>query len=115
MAEKLPGLLFTRPKKLIRSWGPEASVLGYVGIGTLSEGTCRYDLNEEDVAWLEVANREFSQMGECVFKLYSFRIIVFIQHNPVLPLETDVSTLERCVEKACAVVKCFYHYYYLSG
>ncbi|XP_053538529.1 protein Jade-1 isoform X3 [Ictalurus punctatus] len=63
VAEKLPGLLFTRPKKLIRSWGPEASVLGYVGIGTLSEGTCRYDLNEEDVAWLEVANREFSQMG----------------------------------------------------
>ncbi|KAF4084357.1 hypothetical protein AMELA_G00127800 [Ameiurus melas] len=63
VAEKLPGLLFTRPKKLIRSWGPEASVLGYVAIGTLSEGTCRYDLNEEDVAWLEVANREFSQMG----------------------------------------------------
>lgn len=65
MAEKLSSVLFTRPKKLIRSWGPEASVLGYVGIGTLSEGTCRYDLNEEDVAWLEVANREFSQMGEC--------------------------------------------------
>ncbi|KAM9466980.1 protein Jade-1 [Clarias gariepinus] len=63
VAEKSSGLLFTRPKKLIRSWGPEASVLGYVGIGTLAEGTCRYDLNEEDVAWLEVANREFSQMG----------------------------------------------------
>lgn len=40
-------------------------MLGYVGIGTLSEGTCRYDLNEEDVAWLEVANKEFGQMGEC--------------------------------------------------
>lgn len=66
MAEKSSSLLFTRPKKLIRSWGPEASVLGYVGIGALSEGMCRYDLNEEDVAWLEVANREFSQMGECV-------------------------------------------------
>lgn len=65
VAEQLSSVLFTRPKKLIRSWGPEASVLGYVGIGTLSEGMCRYDLNEEDVAWLEVANREFSQMGEC--------------------------------------------------
>ncbi|KAI5102715.1 protein Jade-1 isoform X1 [Silurus meridionalis] len=61
--EKSSSMLFTRPKKLIRSWGPEASVLGYVGIGTLSEGTCRYDLNEEDVAWLEVANGEFTQMG----------------------------------------------------
>lgn len=68
VAEKSSSMLFTRPKKLIHSWGPEASVLGYVGIGTLSEGMCRYDLNEEDVAWLEVANREFTQMGECVLK-----------------------------------------------
>ncbi|XP_062864155.1 protein Jade-1 [Trichomycterus rosablanca] len=63
VAEKSSALLFTRPKKLIRSWGPEATVLGYVGIGTLAEGTCRYDLNEEDVAWLDVANKEFGQMG----------------------------------------------------
>lgn len=63
-------------------------MLGYVGIGTLSEGMCRYDLNEEDVAWLEVANREFSQMGECVFKLFSF----WIQHNPAVNLDTDLST-----------------------
>ncbi|KAI4897031.1 hypothetical protein NFI96_014392, partial [Prochilodus magdalenae] len=63
VAEKSSALLFTRPKKLIRSWGAEASALGYVGIGTLSEGMCRYDLNEEDVAWLEVANKEFSAMG----------------------------------------------------
>ncbi|XP_072546232.1 protein Jade-1 isoform X2 [Salminus brasiliensis] len=63
VAEKSSALLFTRPKKLIRSWGAEATALGYVAIGTLSEGMCRYDLNEEDVAWLEVANKEFSAMG----------------------------------------------------
>uniref|UniRef100_A0A3B4DLB8 Protein Jade-1 n=1 Tax=Pygocentrus nattereri TaxID=42514 RepID=A0A3B4DLB8_PYGNA len=63
VAEKSSALLFTRPKKLIRSWGAEASALGYVGIGKLSEGTCRYDLNEADVAWLEVANKEFGAMG----------------------------------------------------
>ncbi|XP_066528240.1 protein Jade-1 isoform X2 [Hoplias malabaricus] len=63
VAEKSSALLFSRPKKLIRSWGAEASALGYVGIGALSEGMCRYDLNEEDVAWLELANKEFSAMG----------------------------------------------------
>ncbi|XP_022528445.1 protein Jade-1 [Astyanax mexicanus] len=63
VADKSSALLFTRPKKLIRTWGAEASALGYVAIGTLSEGMCRYDLNEEDVAWLELANKEFSAMG----------------------------------------------------
>lgn len=95
VAEKSPSLLFTRPKKLIRSWGPEASVLGYVGIGTLSEGTCRYDLNEEDVAWLELANREFTQMGECVLnsllsepvylsstaQFYSWRLVSLLKRH----------------------------------
>ncbi|KAL0170089.1 hypothetical protein M9458_034685, partial [Cirrhinus mrigala] len=49
------------PKKLIRS--SESSMLGYVGIQTLADGMCRYDLNEEDVAWLQIANEEFSKMG----------------------------------------------------
>lgn len=62
VAEKCPTALFVRPKKLIRS--SESSMLGYVGIQALAEGMCRYDLNEEDVAWLEIANAEFSKMGE---------------------------------------------------
>ncbi|XP_056623341.1 protein Jade-1 isoform X1 [Triplophysa dalaica] len=61
VAEKCPTALFVRPKKLIRS--SESSMLGYVGIQALAEGMCRYDLNEEDVAWLEIANAEFSKMG----------------------------------------------------
>lgn len=62
VAEKCPAPLFMRPKKLIRS--SESSMLGYVGIQTLADGMCRYDLNEEDVAWLQIANEEFSKMGE---------------------------------------------------
>lgn len=54
--------MFVRPKKLIRTSGAEA--LGYVDIRTLAEGMCRYDLNEEDVAWLQIANEEFAEMGE---------------------------------------------------
>ncbi|XP_052009975.1 protein Jade-1-like [Xyrauchen texanus] len=61
VAEKCPAALFIRPKKFIRS--SESSVLGYVGIQTLADGMCRYDLNEEDVAWLQIANEEFSKMG----------------------------------------------------
>lgn len=61
VAEKCPTPLFIRPKKLIRS--SESSMLGYVGIQTLADGMCRYDLNEEDVAWLQIANEEFSKMG----------------------------------------------------
>uniref|UniRef100_A0A673NAP1 Protein Jade-1 n=1 Tax=Sinocyclocheilus rhinocerous TaxID=307959 RepID=A0A673NAP1_9TELE len=56
--EKSPAPLFIRPKKLIRS--SESSMLGYVGIQTLADGMCRYDLNEEDVAWMQIANEEFS-------------------------------------------------------
>lgn len=57
--------MFVRPKKLIRTSGAE--ILGYVDIRTLAEGMCRYDLSEEDVAWLQAANQEFAELGRCVF------------------------------------------------
>ncbi|XP_020505341.2 protein Jade-1 isoform X1 [Labrus bergylta] len=61
LAEKGKEVMFVRPKKLIRTSGTEA--LGYVDIRTLAEGMCRYDLNEEDVAWLQTANQEFAEMA----------------------------------------------------
>ncbi|KAJ4939788.1 hypothetical protein JOQ06_029224 [Pogonophryne albipinna] len=61
MAEKGKEVMFVRPKKLIRTSGAEA--LGYVDIRTLADGMCRYDLNEEDVAWLQAANQEFAEMA----------------------------------------------------
>lgn len=62
LAEKGKEVMFVRPKKLIRTSGAEA--LGYVDIRTLADGMCRYDLNEEDVAWLQIINQEFAEMGE---------------------------------------------------
>ncbi|XP_056151555.1 protein Jade-1 isoform X2 [Lampris incognitus] len=61
LAEKGKDVMFTKPKKLIRTSGSEA--LGYVDIRTLADGMCRYDLNEEDVAWLQIINEEFTEMG----------------------------------------------------
>ncbi|XP_071238901.1 protein Jade-1 [Salvelinus alpinus] len=64
VAEKGTEVMFLKPKKLIRSGGSEA--LGYVDIQTLAEGTCRYDLNDTDVAWLELINHQFTLMGMAV-------------------------------------------------
>ncbi|XP_041912662.1 protein Jade-1 isoform X2 [Alosa sapidissima] len=63
VAERPSAVMFSRPKKMIRSSGQEPPVLGYVPIRTLAEGVCRYDLDEEDVAWLHYANKEFGLMG----------------------------------------------------
>ncbi|XP_061441016.1 protein Jade-1 isoform X1 [Rhineura floridana] len=56
-------VIFTRPRKYILSSGSEPPELGYVDIRTLAESVCRYDLNYMDVAWLELANEEFKEMG----------------------------------------------------
>lgn len=61
LAEKGKEVMFVRPKKLIRTSGTEA--LGYVDIRTLADGVCRYNLNEEDVAWLQIINEEFADMA----------------------------------------------------
>ncbi|XP_075786082.1 protein Jade-1 isoform X4 [Pelodiscus sinensis] len=54
---------FTRPRKYILSSGSEPPELGYVDIRTLADSVCRYDLNDVDAAWLELANEEFKDMG----------------------------------------------------
>ncbi|XP_034418678.1 protein Jade-1 isoform X1 [Cyclopterus lumpus] len=61
LADRGKEVMFVKPKKLIRTSGAEA--LGYVDIRTLAEGMCRYDLNEEDVAWLQAANGELAEMA----------------------------------------------------
>uniref|UniRef100_A0A671KWL7 Protein Jade-1 n=1 Tax=Sinocyclocheilus anshuiensis TaxID=1608454 RepID=A0A671KWL7_9TELE len=80
VAEKSPAPLFIRPKKLIRS--SESSMLGYVGIQTLADGMCRYDLNEEDVAWMQIANEEFSKMGmQLLDELTMERVMEQFEHR----------------------------------
>ncbi|XP_077420079.1 protein Jade-1 [Vanacampus margaritifer] len=61
LADKCKEVMFVRPKKLIRTSAAQA--LGYVDIQTLAEGMCRYDLNQEDVTWLQVANEEFAKLA----------------------------------------------------
>ncbi|XP_037990307.1 protein Jade-1 isoform X2 [Motacilla alba alba] len=69
---------FTRPRKFIVSSGAEPPELGYVDIRTLADSMCRYDLNDVDVAWLQLANEEFKEMGM---------------------LELDEYTMERVMEE----------------
>ncbi|XP_072261923.1 protein Jade-1 isoform X2 [Pyxicephalus adspersus] len=63
MADNEKVVTFSRPRKYIHSSGSDPPELGYVDIRTLAEGVCRYDLNEMDVAWLELINEEFKEMG----------------------------------------------------
>ncbi|XP_057260595.1 protein Jade-1 isoform X2 [Pezoporus wallicus] len=56
-------IAFTRPRKYIVSSGSETPELGYVDLQTLADSMCRYDLNDVDVAWLQIANEEFREMG----------------------------------------------------
>ncbi|XP_041338242.1 protein Jade-1 isoform X2 [Pyrgilauda ruficollis] len=71
-------ITFTRPRKFIVSSGAEPPELGYVDIRTLADSVCRYDLNDVDVAWLQLANEEFKEMGM---------------------LELDEYTMERVMEE----------------
>ncbi|XP_066174276.1 protein Jade-1 isoform X4 [Sylvia atricapilla] len=71
-------ITFTRPRKFIVSSGAEPPELGYVDIRTLADSMCRYDLNDVDVAWLQLANEEFKEMGM---------------------LELDEYTMERVMEE----------------
>ncbi|KAM5192776.1 protein Jade-1 isoform 1-T3 [Mantella aurantiaca] len=63
ITEKEKMVTYSRPRKYIHSSGSDPPELGYVDIRTLAEGVCRYDLNEMDVAWLELINEEFREMG----------------------------------------------------
>lgn len=79
-------------------------MLGYVGIQTLADGMCRYDLNEEDVAWLQIANEEFSKMGESgVFILpimHSFTLLKQMSRYLLVGMQLlDELTMERVMEE----------------
>ncbi|XP_010226651.1 PREDICTED: protein Jade-1 [Tinamus guttatus] len=67
---------FTRPRKYIVSSGLEPPELGYVDIRTLADAVCRYDLNDVDVAWLQLANEEFKEMGMPELDEYSMERVL---------------------------------------
>ncbi|KAG7459032.1 hypothetical protein MATL_G00226930 [Megalops atlanticus] len=75
-------IMFIRPKKLIRCSGSEPPALGYVDLCTLAEGVCRYDLNEWDEVWLQLANEEFREMGMQVLDEFTMeRVMEEFEHN----------------------------------
>eukprot|EP00062_Callorhinchus_milii_P012660 gi/632959933/ref/XP_007895904.1/ PREDICTED: protein Jade-1 isoform X2 [Callorhinchus milii] len=63
MDETDKGVVFVRPRKYIHSSGSEPPELGYVDIRTLADNVCRYDLDDMDVAWLDLLNEELKLMG----------------------------------------------------
>ncbi|XP_068175332.1 protein Jade-3 isoform X2 [Antennarius striatus] len=64
IAQKTKEVLYTHQKKYIQCWSQESKELGVVNIRELAEAMCRYDLDDVDLYWLHVINRELQLMGE---------------------------------------------------
>lgn len=69
IAEKEKEVLFVRPRKYIRCSSPETTEPGYINILELAASTCRYDLDDMDIFWLEEFNEDLTEMG----KLFSHK------------------------------------------
>ncbi|XP_004633620.1 protein Jade-3 [Octodon degus] len=63
IAEKEKEVLFVRPRKYIRCSSPENTEPGYVNIQELAASTCRYDLDDMDIFWLQEFNEDLTEMG----------------------------------------------------
>lgn len=67
IAEKPKEILYNHQRNYIQCWGQESTQLrteSYVNIKELAEAMCRYDLDDMDLYWLHVLNRELDCMGE---------------------------------------------------
>ncbi|XP_021105260.1 protein Jade-3 isoform X2 [Heterocephalus glaber] len=85
IAEKEKEILFVRPRKYIRCSSPETIEPGYINIQELAASTCRYDLDDMDIFWLQEFNEDLTEMG----------------HGPVdeTLMEKTIEVLERhCYE-----------------
>lgn len=76
IAEKEKTVTFVRPRKYILSSGSQPPEPGYVDIRTLAEGVCRYDLDDVDVAWLELVNEELQEMGMTDIEEYTMERVM---------------------------------------
>ncbi|KAM4548957.1 protein Jade-3 isoform 2-T2 [Odontesthes bonariensis] len=64
IAERSKEVLYTHQKKYLQCASQESTEPGYVNIKELAEAMCRYDLDDMDLFWLHVLNRELDRMGE---------------------------------------------------
>ncbi|XP_005409029.1 PREDICTED: protein Jade-3 [Chinchilla lanigera] len=63
IAEKEKAVLFVRPRKYIRCSSPETTEPGYINIMEMAASTCRYDLDDMDIFWLQEFNEDLTEMG----------------------------------------------------
>ncbi|EHB13024.1 Protein Jade-3 [Heterocephalus glaber] len=63
IAEKEKEILFVRLWKYIRCSSPETTEPGYINIQELAASTCRYDLDDMDIFWLQEFNEDLTEMG----------------------------------------------------
>ncbi|KAM5221296.1 protein Jade-3 [Ctenodactylus gundi] len=63
ISEKVKEVLFVRPRKYIRCSSPETAEPGYINILELAASTCRYDLDDMDIFWLQELNEILTEMG----------------------------------------------------
>nr|XP_033804193.1 protein Jade-3 isoform X3 [Geotrypetes seraphini] len=63
IAEKVKEVLYSRPRKYIHCSSPEPAEYGYINILEMAENTCRYDLDDMDIFWLQELNDELAEMG----------------------------------------------------
>ncbi|XP_055463880.1 protein Jade-3 [Psammomys obesus] len=63
ISEKVKDVLFVRPRKYIRYSSPESAEPGYINTLELAASTCRYDLDDMDIFWLQELNEDLGEMG----------------------------------------------------
>ncbi|XP_028631932.1 protein Jade-3 [Grammomys surdaster] len=63
ISEKVKEILFVRPRKYIRCSSPESAEPGYINTLELAASTCRYDLDDMDIFWLQELNEDLGEMG----------------------------------------------------
>lgn len=56
-------MLYSHQRKYIQSSNQESTEPGYVNIRELAEAMCRYDLDDVDLYWLNMLNKELERMG----------------------------------------------------
>ncbi|KAM8939487.1 protein Jade-1 [Pelodytes ibericus] len=76
ITEKDKVVTYSRPRNYIQSSGSDPPELGCVDIRTLADGICRYDLDQTDIAWLELINEDFKQMGMAVLEEYTMERVL---------------------------------------
>ncbi|XP_042540418.1 protein Jade-3 [Dipodomys spectabilis] len=81
ISEKVNSVPFVLPRKYIRCSSPDPEEPGFVNIMELSAATCRYDLDDMDIIWLQELNHDLTEMGqESVNETLMEKVIEALEH-----------------------------------